>query len=706
MVEGRPTGDGRFVVPGALRWENLPLPLTWNRQGGGHEDRVVVGSIETVERDGEFIVGSGVLLTGEVPEAEAVIPLIENSLVGLSVELDDETAVIQPLDGDGNPMGDPEEPLGILIAADAPPPPAPEEDCPEGQHRDPDTGECVADVEAPAEMQYRVTDGRIRNAAIVDTPAFIECTITLDAAPVTDPGVVAALAAGLRFLSGRSAPSSVVAKPETLLAGAVGPHETGTSTEPWDGPANESKLGSPMPLERVRAAYAWYDPGQADADGLYPKSAARFIHHFVADGGAPGQASTVAASTGIGVLHGGRGGTTIPDADVQGVYDHLAKHLRDAGQEPPELSAILTGQFCDDCRAGRCDTARTFAVPDSVAAEARRFVAWRRAGRQGGTAAAAERAKTLARGGTLDYAQVRRLYQSAARLEGHVADVGWEQGDAGFPSPGRVAWAAAGGEAGWAWARTIVEGFEGPLVTYTAMTAAGTKAPPAAWFRDPKLPGPTTWTVTDEGRVYGHLATWDTCHMSVAGVCRTPPRSPAGYAYFHAGGPFRLDDGTTIRAGKVTFGTNHADKALASGPTAEHYEHTGHVAADVVCGEDRWGIWIAGALRPTLSDGDRLAVERASISGDWRAPSGRLELMAALLVNYPGFPVVETMVASGEPCTLIVAGVVEADLADTARPDSHHDPRLEEAAEALAATIGRDRRSLVAAMSVEVHGGL
>jgi hypothetical protein len=47
----------------------------------------------------------------------------------------------------------------------------------------------------------------------------------------------------------------------------------------------------------------------------------------------------VACSAGIAVLNGGRGGTSIPDDDVSGVYAHLAKHITDADLEAPELTA-------------------------------------------------------------------------------------------------------------------------------------------------------------------------------------------------------------------------------------------------------------------------------------------------------------------------------------------------------------------------------
>lgn len=116
---------------------------------------------------------------------------------------------------------------------------------------------------------------------------------------------------------------------------AIGSHSTGTSDDTWDGPANEANLSNDAGASTYRRAYAWRDP-DGDAD---TKSSYRFIHHFVSDSGTVGAASTRACVTGIGVLNGARGGTTIPDGDRQGVYNHLARHLRDADQEPPELNS-------------------------------------------------------------------------------------------------------------------------------------------------------------------------------------------------------------------------------------------------------------------------------------------------------------------------------------------------------------------------------
>ncbi|MFR0354162.1 HK97 family phage prohead protease [Streptomyces sediminimaris] len=116
--------------------------------------------------------------------------------------------------------------------------------------------------------------------------------------------------------------------------GAMPVHSTDTSDAAWDGPANVKDL--PSEESALRMAYAWVDPdGDPDA-----KSSYRFIHHFVDMDGNVGAASTTACTTGIGVLNGARGGTTIPDEDRQAVYKHLARHLKDAGLKAPELKAV------------------------------------------------------------------------------------------------------------------------------------------------------------------------------------------------------------------------------------------------------------------------------------------------------------------------------------------------------------------------------
>ncbi|MBN1956198.1 MAG: hypothetical protein JW900_14290 [Anaerolineae bacterium] len=118
--------------------------------------------------------------------------------------------------------------------------------------------------------------------------------------------------------------------------GAIGRHSTATTDAAWDGPANEARARSGEGAAYYARIYAWKDP---DGDPSV-KSTYKFPHHVVASDGTPGAANVRACQTGIGVLNGGRGGTTIPDGDRRGVWNHLAGHLRDADVEPPELKAI------------------------------------------------------------------------------------------------------------------------------------------------------------------------------------------------------------------------------------------------------------------------------------------------------------------------------------------------------------------------------
>ena len=117
------------------------------------------------------------------------------------------------------------------------------------------------------------------------------------------------------------------------LRGAMAVHHTDTSTGEWDGPANQARLKNDGDEAYYRKAYAWQDP---DADPN-TKAAYKFIHHEVDGEGNIGPANLRACSSGIGILNGGRGGADIPDADRPGVYRHLAAHIKDAGEEAPEL---------------------------------------------------------------------------------------------------------------------------------------------------------------------------------------------------------------------------------------------------------------------------------------------------------------------------------------------------------------------------------
>lgn len=183
--------------------------------------------------------------------------------------------------------------------------------------------------------------------------------------------------------------------------------------------------------------------------------------------------------------------------------------------------------------------------------------------------------------------------------------------------------------------------------------------PPLDWFSNPNLNGPTPIAVTADGRVMGHLAAWNTCHAGIGDRCVMAPKSAVDYKFF-LNGSVLTADGKMVRVGKITMGTGHADLKWGYVPASDHYDNTGTAVAVVASGEDRHGIWVAGSVVPEATETQVQQLRRSPLSGDWRRINGNLELVAALAVNVPGFPIV-SMAASGEIDTLCAAGVLAED---------------------------------------------
>ena len=102
--------------------------------------------------------------------------------------------------------------------------------------------------------------------------------------------------------------------------------------------------------------------------------------------------------------------------------------------------------------------------------EAERAIRWVEEGRQGGTRIGKIRARQIARGENLSEDTVKRMYSFFSRQEGVKDAEGFEPGEDGYPSPGRVAWGLWGGDPGYSWSKNIVEqlknrGFNMDLIT-------------------------------------------------------------------------------------------------------------------------------------------------------------------------------------------------------------------------------------------------
>lgn len=207
-----------------------------------------------------------------------------------------------------------------------------------------------------------------------------------------------------------------------------------------------------------------------------------------------------------------------------------------------------------------------------------------------------------------------------------------------------------------------------------SLTADGAPAhPPKEWFDNPQLEAPTKIAVTADGRVMGHLAAWGVCHMGIGNQCVMAPRTASNYKYF-LNGTTMTADGSVIPVGKITMGGGHADTRLGWIPAADHYDSTSSVVAIVSSGEDAHGIWVAGTIKPGVSDIKMNTLRESPLSGDWRRVNGNLELVAALAVNTPGFPII-SMNASGDVNSILATGMILEDgsVYASAEPDKETD---------------------------------
>lgn len=108
----------------------------------------------------------------------------------------------------------------------------------------------------------------------------------------------------------------------------------GYVTAAWDAAAQIAAMGDAPSKAQIKKMFAL--PADTVSDSSLP-------HHDASDGKV-GAANPDGCSAAIGALNGSHGASMSATADEKSkAYSHLAKHLRDAGQEPPELKAAAPG---------------------------------------------------------------------------------------------------------------------------------------------------------------------------------------------------------------------------------------------------------------------------------------------------------------------------------------------------------------------------
>lgn len=230
----------------------------------------------------------------------------------------------------------------------------------------------------------------------------------------------------------------------------------------------------------------------------------------------------------------------------------------------------------------------------------------------------------------------------------------------------------------------------GPAIVAAALVgSAAPLAPPADWFDVDEPDGPEPLTIEDDGRVHGHLALWDACHVGFMqgslSECVKPPGSPSKYESFHLG-QMVAAGGEKIPVGKVVYGGPHASLTAGLVQAREHYDRTSSVGAFVRARDGKYGIYLSGAARSDLSPEGLRDMRANPPSGDWRRLRGALELVAALAVGIPGYqtPQVALTASGGDVEALILPGY-----ADWKEPDDRG-PGFVRQKRAIQASLGNE----------------
>ena len=758
--EGIASGDGRKFAPGSLTWRDLPLPLSWQKATAlGHDGSVVVGHIDTITRNGNIVEATGFL--NDSPEAAEVIPLLENkSVKGVSVDVDMLTSTFEDIEG--NPI---ENDLGALLDFDG--------EIMQVASKGRIAGATICPIPAFMEATLELTD--TGEYAVPPPPKKVAEAPPKGAAPPkkAPPPPPQKKAPPKKDEKPEDTQESLDAEAKALLASDLEGEDLEAAADALLERYEKAKATPPDALikaaglepEKIIEAHLDADEEYAE-DSISTKpwgdfSAADYddeqwfkatIMHLNGDSRTKGdnklpvrEPSGTLNKNGIhaaaSALAGGRGGVDAPAEAKKAAAKTIVGLYSKLKEDPPDSIKSLAGSAWiahfetvsnEDWEGGAenftpeqwqrstlihlpagpgqdPDTKGLHKLPvrnpgGTLVRRAILSAASILAGARGGVKAPVDQKVTAAQ-------EVVRLYRE-------------ELGEDPPKSVVRLGGASEKGEP------EESEGEKKEAAALEPVLLVASAAPVSgALFANPQFSADDGRMVLgDNGKwgcpltidgdhIFGHVAQWGVCHIAFDGSCVTPPPSETGYAYFRTGEADTTDG--TVAVGTLTLGTGHAAAHLGHRPAVAHYDNTGMAVADVTCGEDEFGIWYSGRLRPGVTE-DQKAEMRASggISGDWRRIGGSLELVAGLVVNVPGFPVPRLSAASerGRQVALVASGVVLHPEAPNVRdlgPEEwgrrvaleirRLNQRQTKAAR-LAAKIGRDRRSRAAAAAATLVG--
>lgn len=165
----------------------------------------------------------------------------------------------------------------------------------------------------------------------------------------------------------------------------------------------------------------------------------------------------------------------------------------------------------------------------------------------------------------------------------------------------------------------------------------------ADWFEPVEADRLLKFTITDEGRMMGHLFAWGDCHRGNTFRCDRPDfmRDDPTFPDFHVG-EAPLDNGERVRVGVLTYADLHApDGQLTAAQLTELMENTGRQLGPVRLHVDRFGLQACGQVWPDVPPVEVSRALAGFPSYDARRIAGRWRLFGLHVVNTPGHTVYE-----------------------------------------------------------------
>ena len=285
-------------------------------------------------------------------------------------------------------------------------------------------------------------------------------------------------------LADQNVPTRKMAEELSSILGCSGSHQIGDNEwGPCDSPRDLLKLielGNPAFRDwkknqtRKKAVISIMHMKAARAKGVFKDRS---------------EAEVVAASLGCSGAHQVREGAWAPCATPE---EYNAAHgnagagrSRILRAQRPARRAVVNQRTWENLRergprgietlpggglvSGKAGVSDSFKPTAGMAEEAKKGLEWRRETGRGGTMVGVSRARDIGNGKNLPYRTVKRVKAYFDRHQSDSKAEGYRPGEKGFPSNGRIAWALWGGDAGYTWAKDIVERVEGTRKSFDSI---------------------------------------------------------------------------------------------------------------------------------------------------------------------------------------------------------------------------------------------